>query len=69
MYKKTTKRAIPKDINPALVFSAPIVGPTFVCSLITQGAGKAPPLSNPAKSFASSTVKLPEICVLPPLIA
>ena len=68
MYAKTINNAIPKEINPARVLSAPIVGPTLVCSLITQGAGSAPPFNKPAKSFASSIVKLPEICVLPPVI-
>ena len=36
---------------------------------MTHGAGKAPPLSNPERSFASSIEKDPDICVLPPVIA
>ena len=65
----TTKNAIAKDNKPARVFSLPIVGPTFVCSLITHGAGNAQPFKRPARSLASSKVKSPDICVFPLLIA
>ena len=53
MYINTTIKATANEIKPARVFSAPIVGPTFVCSLIIQGAGSAPPFNKPARSSAS----------------
>ena len=62
-------KATPKEMRPALEFSAPMVGPTFWRSFMTQGTGSAPPLSRPARSSASWKVKLPEICVLPLVMA
>ncbi len=59
----TARNANANEIRPDEEFSAPIVGPTFVKSLITHGAGSAPPFKIPARSVASSAEKLPEICV------
>ena len=42
-----------KDQTPALMFSAPRLGPTTTSSIIFAGAGRDPAFNNPAKSFAS----------------
>ena len=53
-------------ILPASMESAPRSGPTVRSSRIFIGAGSAPARSRSERSLASSTVKLPVICPLPP---
>ena len=57
------------DIYPWLIASAPNDGPTNASSTIRVGAGNLPAFNTLAKSFASSTVKLPEIEERPPGIS
>ena len=58
----------PNAIIPPLIASAPNVGPTVCSCTILAGAGSLPILSMFAKSSASSTVKPPLICEVPPSI-
>ena len=55
-------------ISPAATESAPRLGPTVRSSRIVSEAGSAPERSRIARLFASSTVKSPEICPVPPRI-
>ena len=48
----TNKKPIANAIIPALIESCPRSGPTVLSSMISNGAGKAPDLSNNAKSVA-----------------
>ncbi len=55
--------------NPALIDSAPNVGPTVSSDTIRAGAGSLPAFKIFTKSSASRTVKFPEIDELPPPIS
>ena len=55
--------------NPFCILSLPKSGPTVLSSMILIGAGNAPDLSKIDKSLASWTVKFPDICPLPVVIA
>ncbi len=52
----------------ASMASAPSVGPTVRCSTTSTGTGSAPERITSASSSASSWVKEPVICVLPPIM-
>ena len=54
--------------NPALIESAPRLGPIERSSTTVSGAGKAPARNSTARSLASWTEKLPLICPWPPMI-
>ena len=54
---------------PASIESFPKSGPTVLSSTILIGAGKAPDLSNKARSVASWNENPPEIVPEPPVIA
>jgi hypothetical protein len=58
-----------KESKPALIDSLPSEGPTMASSTILAGAGNLPASSLLARSFASSTVKLPVIEERPPAIS
>ena len=66
----TTKRSPNNiDIYPCSIDSFPNDGPMNASSTIRVGAGNLPAFNTFAKSFASSTVKLPEIEERPPAIS
>ncbi len=48
----TRRKPMAKAIIPAFIESCPKSGPTVLSSIIFNGAGKAPDLSNNAKSVA-----------------
>ncbi len=52
----------------ASIAAAPRVGPTVRCSITSTGTGRAPPWTRAARSCASSWVKVPVICVVPPVM-
>ena len=55
-------------MTEASIASAPRVGPTVRCSTTSTSSGSEPPRTRAARSWASSTVNEPVICVLPPAI-
>ncbi len=60
--------AITPAVMPALIESAPRLGPTVRSSTTSSVAGSAPARSRTARSLAVSGVKVPEICPVPPVI-
>ena len=62
-------KAIRNEIIPDWMDLAPSEGPTTCSWMIFAGAGSLPDLRTLVRSVASSTVKLPEICELPPVIS
>ncbi len=54
------------EMTPFRMESLPSEGPTFLSSSTFTGAGRAPARSAMARSWASSRVKRPVICALPP---
>ena len=65
---KISAAPIPSEIAPARMASAPSPAPTDCFDSTRSGTGSAPALRSVAKLLALSTVKLPVICPLPPVI-
>jgi len=65
----TNIKPIKREKTPASIESFPRSGPTVLSSTILIGAGKAPDLSNKARSVASWNENPPEIVPEPPVIA